>query len=238
MAGIGGAGLYLLLAEVWHFTNQSIFMTMIPSAVIYIIAIEYSWRSSLRKPWNSTTVNDDDNAISKQPLLVNEDALVGIEIDHEPETLCNRLKRCFMISWYRNIMLLLVYVFEYVISVGLAQIANTNRNSATQDLDYVLLAFCYQFGVFLSRSSVSIIELPYFGTMTLLQFCNMILWGIHCVTNLFHYEAIEYVLMVYVGLLGGAMYVNCAYSLLIDKTISDKDRELCMNFMALACNIG
>merc|ERR1719491_1478610 len=74
--------------------------------------------------------------------------------------------------------------------------------------------------------------------MTLLQLLNLIVWIIHCETNLFHYEAVEYVMMVYAGLLGGAMYVNCAFSILTDKGISDKDRELCMNMMAIAVNLG
>ena len=72
----------------------------------------------------------------------------------------------------------------------------------------------------------------------MLQLINVVLWTLHCEMNLFKYEAVEYGMMVYVGLLGGAMYVNCAYSLLSDKEINNKDRELCMNLMALWVNMG
>ena len=126
----------------------------------------------------------------------------------------------------------------YEIIQKIAQIANTNRKESQQDFDYVILSTCYQFGVFLSRSSVSIIELPYFGTMTFLQFINVIIWCFQAEYNILHYESLEYILMIYVGLLGGAMYVNVAYNILSDKTINEKDRELCVNLMALAVNVG
>ena len=58
------------------------------------------------------------------------------------ESQWQQIQRCFMMSWYRNVTLFFVYIFEYVISVGLAQIANTNRPQARQDLDFVLLGVC------------------------------------------------------------------------------------------------
>merc|ERR1712154_188851 len=191
-----------------------------------------------RKPWT----NDNEKKQIKEteePLLINE------KIDMESETSSTheesqweRIKRCFLLSWYRNFLLFIVYVFEYIISVGIAQISNTHRPATRQDLDYVVLATCYQAGVFLSRSSVSVIELPYFGTMAILQGLNLVIWTIHAETNLFHYEMVEFIMMIYVGLLGGAMYVNCAYSLLTDKSISARDKELWVNYMALAVNVG
>jgi len=134
-------------------------------------------------------------------------------------------------------MLLLVYFFEYVCSVGLAQIANTNRSTHVQDRDYVMLATCYQLGVFISRSSIAILEIPYFGTLTTLQGINMMIWSFHCEYNLFN-EYVQFALMVYVGLLGGAMYVNVFYHILSDPTIDNKDRELCINMASICLNLG
>ena len=45
-------------------------------------------------------------------------------------------------------------------------------------------------------------------------------------------------LMIYVGLLGGASYVNIFYLLLHDTKYSDKDRELCINITALFITFG
>jgi battenin len=45
-------------------------------------------------------------------------------------------------------------------------------------------------------------------------------------------------MMVFVGLLGGAAYVNIFYQLLHTPRIPEKDREFCINITALANNLG
>ena len=45
-------------------------------------------------------------------------------------------------------------------------------------------------------------------------------------------------LMVFVGLLGGASYVNIFYLLLHDDQYPEKDRELCINITALFITFG
>ena len=45
-------------------------------------------------------------------------------------------------------------------------------------------------------------------------------------------------LMIYVGLLGGASYVNIFYLLLHDSKYPEKDRELCINIAALFITFG
>jgi hypothetical protein len=54
-----------------------------------------------------------------------------------------------------------VYFFEYVVSVGFASKANLNpdKDDWWQVNAYELLAFCYQVGVLIARSSVSIIQI-------------------------------------------------------------------------------
>lgn len=44
--------------------------------------------------------------------------------------------------------------------------------------------------------------------------------------------------MIYVGLLGGASYVNIFYILLNDDKYPEKDRELCINIAALFITVG
>lgn len=46
------------------------------------------------------------------------------------------------------------------------------------------------------------------------------------------------VLMVYVGLLGGASYVNIFYMLLHDDKYPARDRELCINITAMFITLG
>ena len=65
-------------------------------------------------------------------------------------------------------MMAFVYLFEYVIYVGLAAISNTNLNATKQENIYIYLNACYQIGVFLSRSSVSLFSTKRFGLITFL----------------------------------------------------------------------
>ena len=44
--------------------------------------------------------------------------------------------------------------------------------------------------------------------------------------------------MIYVGLLGGASYVNIFYILLNNSKYPEKDRELCINIAALFITVG
>jgi len=50
--------------------------------------------------------------------------------------------------------------------------------------------------------------------------------------------ALQFVLMVYVGLLGGAMYVNVFFLLVEDKQLDAKDQELGINITAIFINVG
>jgi hypothetical protein len=49
---------------------------------------------------------------------------------------------------------------------------------------------------------------------------------------------VQFVLMVYVGLLGGAMYVNVFANLVEDARIPNVDRELAVNIVAMFVNGG
>ena len=44
--------------------------------------------------------------------------------------------------------------------------------------------------------------------------------------------------MIYVGLLGGASYVNIFYLLLHDNKYPSEDRELCINIVGLSITLG
>jgi battenin len=233
-AGLAGSLLYLLFADVFSLSNAVIFGMMIPTAVFYAIAFEVTWISPLR---SDEVISARDDETLEATTDEERDALLPHDEVPPNETFYQRLRRCFLLTWYRNLMLCLVYWFEYVVSVGLAEIANTSRSDSRQDRDYEILVACYQAGVFISRSSMSVVKLNQFGWMTALQFGNFILWHFHCEYNLFS-EYVQFVLMVFVGLLGGAMYVNVMYDILVDKTIPNRDREFCINLASISVNIG
>lgn len=49
---------------------------------------------------------------------------------------------------------------------------------------------------------------------------------------------VQYAAMIYVGLLGGAMYVNVFYLILHDPDIPEEDREMCINLTAIFITLG
>ena len=49
---------------------------------------------------------------------------------------------------------------------------------------------------------------------------------------------VQFVLMIFVGLLGGASYVNVFYILLNHPDVPDQDKEIVINITALFINLG
>jgi battenin len=157
------------------------------------------------------------------------------------ETKLQRYWRCTKLVFWQALNLLLVYFFEYVISVGAADKAEAPNS--THSLDwfirnaFVLLAFSYQLGVFVSRSSLKIMRIKRVEILTIIQAANFVLWLLHAYYKFLPIAA-QIPLMIFVGLLGGASYVNVFYNLLNDDIYPDKDRELIVNMAAVCINLG
>lgn len=72
----------------------------------------------------------------------------------------------------RNAQLSLVYFLEYVILPGCAAKVNPGAASSHKwavKHAYVVLSFCYQFGVLISRSSLSFVRITWVEVLTVLQ---------------------------------------------------------------------
>ena len=76
---------------------------------------------------------------------------------------------------------------------------------------YVIFSFCYQIGVFLSRSSLSVIKIKRVEILTLLQAANFIFFLLNTIFLFIGNFYICFVLMIWVGLMGGGSYVNVMY---------------------------
>lgn len=69
--------------------------------------------------------------------------------------------------------------------------------------------------------------------LTLLQFCNLVLWLVQAKYKIIESVQVLFALMFFVGLLGGAAYVNVFHQLLKGKHIPDEDREFTIQLAAL-----
>ena len=128
---------------------------------------------------------------------------------------------------------------EYVIIVGFASQANPTQPGAGwwYDNAYEILSFCYQLGVLVSRSSIAVVQVRRIHLLTALQALNFVLWFAQAYAGLLPLW-LQFAWMVFVGLMGGAMYVNVFYLLRGERAIAEEDRELAINVVASVYYIG
>eukprot|EP00040_Diaphanoeca_grandis_P025522 m.141439 g.141439 ORF g.141439 m.141439 type:complete len:449 (-) comp30190_c0_seq1:67-1413(-) len=98
---------------------------------------------------------------------------------------------------------------------------------------YAIFSFCYQFGVLISRSSLQVIQIKRIEVLTILQTINAVLWVIQASFKTISVAWPLFAHMVFVGLLGGASYVNVFHNLLTSKRIKDEEREYTINLAAM-----
>ena len=265
MAGVGGSLYYLLFWIGLHDHMKMdctdalfiIFATLLPLTVLYLLVFMFGPTRPVGLKGGCTCTDrvevyaghlgcieeedeevedeDEDEDHGSTPLLLNqpENSNVG------GETYCGRIYRLGSAVSGTALQLLLVYFFEYVVSVAFAIHAPSYELNGGWwcGNGYTLLQFCYQSGVLLSRSSLSFLRIQRIGIITLLQAINFLGWFLNAK---YHFLTIwmQTTWMVWVGCMGGAMYVNVFANLVDDKTIASKDRELSINLVAMAMNGG
>ncbi|XP_053384064.1 battenin-like isoform X2 [Mercenaria mercenaria] len=169
----------------------------------------------------------------KEPML-DEEEFPSVDVK---ESSFRRIFRCLKLVLWMALNLSAVYLFEYIAQGCAAKVRPKSEYNVGCPELYAGLSLCYQAGVFVSRSSVQMFQIRKVHILSILQFINMMLWLIDV-----HYKflpvSILPSLMIYVGLLGGASYVNIFYLLLHDDKYPDKDRELCINITALFITFG
>eukprot|EP01095_Lingulamoeba_sp_RSL-Kostka_P009610 TRINITY_DN3337_c0_g3_i1.p1 TRINITY_DN3337_c0_g3~~TRINITY_DN3337_c0_g3_i1.p1 ORF type:complete len:421 (-),score=68.55 TRINITY_DN3337_c0_g3_i1:186-1448(-) len=251
LAGVCGSGLYLLLVAIGS-TLFETYTILIPLVLIYYLSFFF-----LKKPTKEELdqyYKEQELKLEKkfdkevlpinesEPIIEASDSVIYIPLD---ETKSQRYLRILKLVLWTGCNLSLVYLFEYVVSVGLASVAEPPIASSVESSDisyvqknsYAILSFCYQLGVLISRSSLPVIKIHRIEILTILQFFNFLLWYSQAVwfwINIY----VQFVLMFYVGLLGGASYVNCFYRILNMKNISVQDKDLAVNFTAIFITVG
>eukprot|EP01094_Clydonella_sp_ATCC50884_P005572 TRINITY_DN1450_c2_g1_i1.p1 TRINITY_DN1450_c2_g1~~TRINITY_DN1450_c2_g1_i1.p1 ORF type:complete len:433 (-),score=100.92 TRINITY_DN1450_c2_g1_i1:89-1240(-) len=238
MAGVAGSLVYLVMAAV-GFSNLMVYLSLIPLAFIYVFIFFFVLSPPLSKDNHQVkfSVNEDpqDKDGAKGALL----GEIGAATEEVPEGAFARVLRCSRIVFWLASQLALVYFFEYVISTGGASLANNVTSDSSWEVKnaYAILAFCYQFGVLISRSSLSIIKFKWVEILTVLQYANFILWMCQDYWKFMNIW-VQFASMVFVGLLGGASYVNVFYLILHEDHIPNKDREMCVNLAAISITLG
>ncbi|KAL0234857.1 hypothetical protein PCE1_001893 [Barthelona sp. PCE] len=150
-----------------------------------------------------------------------------------------RYKAVFRKVLYFALCLSSVYFFEYAIIQGGAKNGVHNGHGFWVENSFEILQVCYQAGVLVSRSSLSLFKLreERLWVPSFIQGINFILWMIQDEWKIFPLW-ILYVHMVFVGLMGGLEYVQVFAGLKDTKRLSDNERELANNTVAMWITIG
>ena len=101
----------------------------------------------------------------------------------------------------------------------------------------MVLGFCYQFGVLLSRSSLYFFKVKKVWILTSFQIINFGLWlfiALFKFVNIY----VQFLLMIWVGLMGGCSYVNVMYLILEDPFITKNEKELAVNLCTVTNDTG
>eukprot|EP01135_Chromosphaera_perkinsii_P003176 Nk52_evm65s236 gene=Nk52_evmTU65s236 len=240
MAGVGGACLYMFFSFL-ELSNKTSFMLCVPFVGVYLffymILEKPQYEKRVRRRAGSSS-NGSDGGISEEESDLLEQ---GERAEDVEESFCAKFSRCVELVWWLSANLFLVYFFEYVISSGFASECLPKHLAERDEFyyknSYEILAFCYQLGVFVSRSSLKYVKITRVEILTLIQGINFALWYFQVVFKTFNIWVL-YLHMIFVGLMGGGSYVNIFYLLINNKNITSKDKDLCVNITAIMNTLG
>ncbi|KAL5502536.1 hypothetical protein EMCRGX_G009332 [Ephydatia muelleri] len=242
-AGILGAALYIMFTciavnEVSEGSvnaelkaiNQIAYFCTLPAVLVYWFA----YFILLRSPAKELTFEEHQPLLNDTETERREGCIKPC--DYYTKQI-HRILHCTKLVLWLTFNLSAVYVFEYIAQGcgGKARPKSEYNETSCPEL-YASLQLCYQAGVFVSRSSVGLVKIKRVEIFTVLQFINMVVWVLQTAFKFLPTDILP-AYMIFVGLLGGASYVNIFYRLRADEEF-EEDRELCINVAALGVTIG
>lgn len=134
------------------------------------------------------------------------------------------------------IPLLLVYLLEYFINQGLFELLYFEGAFLDKDEQYRWLQVDYQIGVFISRSSVNLLQLKQVWIMSVFQFINVLVLLFQVLYGYIPNIWIVFAIVLWEGLLGGGAYVNTFYRM--SHEIPMEKQKFSMSITAIADSLG
>lgn len=228
-------------------SDRMVFTVVSPLILVYILLFYVVIKVPEMPPEAGALLPEQQQQQQHDAVVVAEEAPINAAApdDAPRESRCQRLGRCIGYVWWPSLNLILVYFFEYVACMGGSNRAQGGdwRHSENWFIrkSYVILNLCYQTGVLVSRSSLSLVKIRHVEVLSVIQGANMAFWLVQATIHFVEGYPIIWVLflhMVFTGLMGGASYVNVFYLVLHDDTVPKKDRELATNIAALSNTFG
>jgi len=134
------------------------------------------------------------------------------------------------------IPLTLVFLAEYFINQGLYELLWFKDAWLSHAEQYRWYQVDYQMGVFISRSSVNLIQIKQTWIMPIIQFCILGVFLIQVFTSYMPSIWVAFALVFVEGLIGGCAYVNTFYRL--SEEIPEDRKEFCMGVTTMSDSLG
>jgi battenin len=219
-AGIVGALAYSMLRQFIGLTNQQTLLVMVSVPILEFLI----FFGLLRKP-ASSRIEDQDKGED-----VPEDADIPPMKSMKEKFIYIQSLIPYMIP------LALVYFFEYFINQGLFELVYFPEIFLNSSEQYRWFQVTYQIGVFISRSSVNIVQIKQIWLMAVLQGLNVVFFSFEAIYMFTPSIWLIFGMIFFEGLLGGGAYVNTFYRM--TKEIPATRREFSMSVVTLSDSIG
>lgn len=190
-AGIAAAGAYIFCRDVLKLSSRYTLTLWSPLPLLLI----FLYQAFLSGP-------ADFNPVPDSP--VHRESPISPENDVTKRQYLKPLICKYMLP------LAIVYFAEYTINQGVLGTLTEYRDKKKYDVEkmYSSLQFTYQVAVFISRSSISIIQIQRLWILPVLQVLNLILLIMCTIFVWLPSSVFSYGIVFWEGLLGGLTYVN------------------------------
>ncbi|CAG9529864.1 unnamed protein product [Cercopithifilaria johnstoni] len=252
-AGVVGALAYAILTEP-HFLNLSPKVTLLVMLVVPLLfSLAYWWllvlpdsihKVNVMKPntWIVPKTYMSANSFKDTTSIAetNDRKFSSEKVKQRILSFKEMLRTTLTLLRFM-IPLMLVYIGEYLINQGILQLIVYSCDKGwhlSPSSQYRWYQVLYQVGVFISRSSINIILLPYWALVLLpiLQFTNVLIFFLESLYFYIPHIWVLFLLILFEGLFGGSAYVN-TFSHIHDFVKPDV-REFALSISSLGDSIG
>ncbi|XP_078677536.1 battenin-like [Branchiostoma floridae x Branchiostoma belcheri] len=229
-AGVGGALSYAGLLQIGVSARNSLLIML---SVPFTLSISF-WLI-LEKRWASA--GSSIPVADREPLLAESDGRPAPARQSGPNlSLTQKFQLVKPLVCKYMAPLFLVYVAEYFINQGLFELIFFRNIWLSHSEQYRWFQVIYQIGVFISRSSVSIVQIHALWLLAFFQFVNVGLFLLEVLHPFLPSIWIVFAMILWEGLLGGAAYVNTFYKM--SHEIAEEHREFSLGVTSQADSCG
>ncbi|OMJ73353.1 hypothetical protein SteCoe_27980 [Stentor coeruleus] len=247
-AGIAGSGAWLI-CKIIGLKNFEVFLIFMPLIVIYWLSFLWIYKKGTTFDRIQQYSMVEGPVLDEESYRKSQSSVVTSENNAEMDMVSKTgnaffsitlLKKVWKNMWWLGLNLGSVYFLEYCITTGFADRATlkySGGGSFFKENAFEVIQFCYQIGVWCSRSSLKFFKVRRTWIVTLLQLINWVIWWFEA-EFLFMTEWGEFILTVWVGCMGGLSYVNTGYLVLNSDFIPKDQKEASMNVSVCMNSLG